>query len=190
MLIFVEKIMPELGLHTPTRGYSPPGTRDKLDFICKDSQDRSVVVEIKKDGGEKRVVQQVLNYIRLVRNDPEHKDPRGIIITGYADFSHRHALEELEPGYHIDWFIYGLIGESIKVDQIEVGRLGCRRNSLCWISELLKEPQELREDFEYMRTTLTARPDQTIIIVRLVNSRTFGCHPHNLAILVSDRLAD
>jgi hypothetical protein len=118
---FEADIMPILGLDTPDRHYSPPGCRDKLDFLCRDGLERAVVVEIKKGSGEKRVVEQVLQYIRLVRNDPSHKDPRGIIITGYADFPTRHALEELEPDYHIDWFIYGLAEDgSIQLQQIKI----------------------------------------------------------------------
>ncbi|MBI5569889.1 MAG: DUF91 domain-containing protein [Desulfomonile tiedjei] len=121
---FEADIMPILRLRTPDRHYSPPGCRDKLDFLCKDTRGRAVVVEIKKGSGEKRVVEQVLQYIRLVRNDPSHKDPRGIIITGFADFPTRHALEELEPDYHIDWFIYGLAEDlSIQLQQIKIQSL-------------------------------------------------------------------
>lgn len=118
---FEAEIMPLLGLQEPQRDHRPRGCRDILDYLCKDAQGRHVVVEMKKEDGERHVVEQVLRYIRLVRQDPASKDPRGLILTGYADLHTRRALEELEPQYHIDWFVYGMDdNDAIRVKQIHV----------------------------------------------------------------------
>lgn len=118
---FEADIMPQLGLLDPRQNFCPSGSRDKLDFLCKDEQGRSVVVEIKKEDGERRVVEQVVRYIRLVRQDAECRDPRGVIVTGIADLHTRRVLEELEPQYHIDWFVYGIDDRnSILVQRVSV----------------------------------------------------------------------
>lgn len=124
---FVAEIMPHLRLRNPQPKYRPTGSRDELDYLCEDTQGRSVVVEMKKEDGERHVVEQVLRYVQLIRQSPACKDPRGLILTGYADLHTRHALEELAPQYHIDWFIYG-IGEQgvIRVKQIHVRHAGAK----------------------------------------------------------------
>lgn len=118
---FEVDIMPQLGLLKPQPKFRPPGSRDELDFLCEDKQGRSVVVEIKKEDGERRVVEQVVRYIRLVRQVPACREPRGVIVTGIADLHTRRVLEELEPQYHIDWFVYGIDARnSIRVQQVPV----------------------------------------------------------------------
>lgn len=105
---FETDIMPQMNLRSPQPNFRPPASRDVLDFLCVDRRGRAVVVEIKKEDGERRVVEQVVRYIRLVRQIPACVDPRGAIVTGYADLHTRRVLEELEPQYHIDWFVYGI----------------------------------------------------------------------------------
>jgi hypothetical protein len=39
---------------------------------------------------------------------------------GEGDLATRRALEELEPGYHIDWYVYGLVGNQFKVERQHV----------------------------------------------------------------------
>jgi hypothetical protein len=118
---FQAEIMPQLDLQRPQMGFQPEGSRDKLDFLCKDKNGRSVVVEMKRADGERRVVEQVVRYIRLIRDIDGYSDPHGLILTGYADMHTRRVLEELEPEYHIDWFIYGLdFDNSIRVQQVQV----------------------------------------------------------------------
>jgi hypothetical protein len=57
-----------------------------------------------------------------LRKDPDDASsaPRGIIVTGEGDLATRRALEELEPGYHIDWYVYGLIGNQIRLERQHV----------------------------------------------------------------------
>ena len=105
---FEADIMPHLGLEAPVPKFRPPGSRDQLDFLCRDGYGAAVVVEMKKGDGERRVVEQVLRYIRLVRGVPGCDNPRGVVITGQADLHTRRALEELEPQYHIEWYVYGV----------------------------------------------------------------------------------
>lgn len=118
---FEFEIMPQLKLINPLKHFRPDGSRDALDFLCEDMQGNAVVVELKKKDGEKRVVEQVLRYIRQVRANLRYKNPRGIIVTGCEDLHTRRALEELEPSYKIDWYIYGLdpIGK-IQIHQIQI----------------------------------------------------------------------
>lgn len=124
---FEGDIMPLLGLRNPQRGFRPLGSRDQLDYLCEDASGCSVVVEMKKEDGERHVVEQTLRYIRLLRQTPSCKNPRGLILTGYADLHTRRALEELEPRYHIDWFVYGLDDNAmIRVQQIKMGSVGSK----------------------------------------------------------------
>lgn len=128
MARFKTDIMPQLGLNDPKEGHRPAGSRDQLDYLCKDAQGRSVVVEMKKEDGERHVVEQILRYVRLIRQDPTAKEPRGLILTGYADLHTRRALEEIEPQYHIDWFVYGLDDRDvIRVEQIHISHKGTRK---------------------------------------------------------------
>ena len=116
---FEADIMPKIKLRNPRMNFRPDGTRDELDFLCDDKNGRSVVVEIKKDGGDKRVVEQVLRYIQHIRSMPDCVEPRGIIITGQEDQHTRKALMELSPSYRIDWFIYGIDGENnIRIEPV------------------------------------------------------------------------
>lgn len=107
---FEEEIAPKLGLKEPRAHFSPGGSRDRFDYLCTDPSGRPVVVEMKRQDGERRVVEQTLRYIRALRLDRHFSgtDPRGLIITGEADIPTRRALEELEPAYTIDWWLYGL----------------------------------------------------------------------------------
>ena len=121
---FVADIMPQLGLKNPKARYRPHGSRDELDFLCHDVDGRAVVVEMKKEDGERKAVEQVLRYIRLIRDLAEWKEPRGLVLTGHADLHTRRALEELEPHYQIDWFVYGLDAfDNIRVEKVAIRAL-------------------------------------------------------------------
>lgn len=110
----VEILMRALGrLTVIEREFRPKGARDRLDFLCKDREGQIVVVELKKDDGEKHGVEQVLRYMQYVRKDQRYHgcNPRGVLVTGRADASTRRALEELEqrhPEFPIEWWLYGL----------------------------------------------------------------------------------
>lgn len=121
---FEVEIMPRLGrLRLVEGNHRPVGTRERLDFLCEESDGTRVVVELKRDEGEGRGVQQVVGYIRALRADPRHQraNIRGILVTGRADLNTRKVLEELEPDYHIDWWIYGLDKSGrIKLAPVEV----------------------------------------------------------------------
>lgn len=117
---FVSEIMPRLGLTNPQSEYSPKGTRDRLDFLCKDEDGRSVVVELKVGSGDKRAVEQVMRYIGQLKREGNHKGTRGILITGYADAETRRALEGREKDAHIEWYIYGVVDGRVKIAKVEV----------------------------------------------------------------------
>lgn len=121
---FAAEMAPTLGVEVIEREYSPPETLDRFDFLCRDTAGRHVIVEIKRGDGERRAVEQVLRYIRVFRSDPNHKpqDPRGLIITGEADLATRRALQELEPGYKIDWWLYGVRADGTLALEPEVIR--------------------------------------------------------------------
>lgn len=108
---FEAEIMPQLGkLKLLGAEHSPDGTREKFDFLCEAPDGTKVIVELKRDEGERRAVEQVIGYIRALRGDGRHRGAkiRGVLVTGRADLNTRKVLEELEPDYHIDWWIYGL----------------------------------------------------------------------------------
>lgn len=117
---FVAEIMPRLGLTAPKGEYSPKGTRDRLDFLCRDKEGRSVVVELKVGSGDKRAVEQVMRYIGQLKREGTHESPRGILITGYADAETRRALEGREKDAHIEWYIYGVVDGRVKISRVKV----------------------------------------------------------------------
>jgi len=120
---FKSAIMPKLKLRDPQPQYCPTGTRDKLDFLCKDARGRAVVVELKYDDGQKRGVEQLLRYIGQLKAMGGHKEPRGILITGYADPWTRQALAGQDRDRHIRWFLYGIDARGrILLDEEKVGR--------------------------------------------------------------------
>jgi len=107
--------------------YSPFGTRDAVDYLCTNNDERLVVVEIKIDDGEKRGVEQLLRYLDLVYNDanlePYRKTyPRAILVTGQGDLATRSALRTLDPLGLIDWYVYGLEGNVLRTKKLDVER--------------------------------------------------------------------
>ena len=109
----------------PRDEYSPAGTRDRMDRLCTDGAGRGVVVELKRETGDKRVVEQVMRYIGHLKAEGKYPEPRGVIITAVADPHTRRALEGRERDSHIDWYVYGLRGAepgTIKFDAVVVER--------------------------------------------------------------------
>lgn len=115
---FESDIMRKLKLKNPEMEYPPLGTRDRIDFLCRDNKGRSVVVELKREAGEKRAVEQVLRYLGHLEKETGHKDPWGILITGCADPDTRRALEGLKNDSPIEWWIYGIVEGEIKLKRI------------------------------------------------------------------------
>lgn len=107
---FEREIAPKLGLRVLEKGYCPPGTEDRFDFLCHDTVDRLVMVELERGDGERRAVEQLQRCVRVLRDGStrDAKAPRGLLITGEADLTTRRALQRLEPGCNIDWWLYGL----------------------------------------------------------------------------------
>lgn len=120
---FARAIMRRVGLkRIVARQYSPRGTRDKLDFLCLDDEGCAVVVELKAMAGDKRAVEQVLRYIGMLKAEGHHKRPRGILITGLADINTRRALEGRQVDDHIRWWVYGLRGSKLLLEEIDIRR--------------------------------------------------------------------
>ena len=115
---FQSDIMPKLKLKNPKMEYPPSGTRDRIDFLCRDAKGRSVAVELKKETGEKRAVEQVLKYLGHLEKEPGHKDPWGVLITGCADPDTRKALEGLKNASRIEWWIYGIVEGEMQMKRI------------------------------------------------------------------------
>ncbi|MEZ4222322.1 MAG: endonuclease NucS [Polyangiaceae bacterium] len=108
---FEAEIAPRIGkLRVVKFHFRPEGTKDVLDVLCVDKVGIPVVVELKKADGERRVVEQVLRYMRHIDKDSRYgKAPsRAVIITGRADLPTRRALERLEPGKDVAWYVYGI----------------------------------------------------------------------------------
>lgn len=119
---FPDEILRRVGLKKMVaKEYSPKGTRDRLDFLCEDKDGRSVVVELKANSGDKRAVEQVLRYIGMLKAENRDKDPWGILITGSADMHTRRALEGRKSDDHIRWWIYGLRGDELVLEEVHVG---------------------------------------------------------------------
>lgn len=118
--MFETQIMPKLGLELVKREYSPNGTRDRLDFLCRDKDGRSVAVELKVETGDRRAVEQLLRYIGFLKAEGGHKHPRGVLITGREDVLTRRALEGREKDNHIRWWIYGVVNGKIALEEIDV----------------------------------------------------------------------
>jgi hypothetical protein len=115
---FEQEMMQPLGLSAPQREYRPRGTRDRIDVLCRDAVGRAVAVELKRGAGQKRAVEQLLRYIGQLKHEGGHRDPRGILITGYADADTRRALQGRERDDHIDWFVYGLVDDRVKLEAV------------------------------------------------------------------------
>jgi hypothetical protein len=120
---FKDEIAEAIGnLTVEERDHRPEGSRDKIDFLCRDRSGRAVAVELKRAEGEKRVVEQILRYLRLLKKVPEFaaRNPRGIIVTGKGDLATRRALEEVDPGSQIEWYVYGVVDGRIEVKRVEI----------------------------------------------------------------------
>ncbi|MEZ4444923.1 MAG: endonuclease NucS [Polyangiaceae bacterium] len=118
---FPAEMAPQLGLGNVQPEYSPSRTRDRLDFLCRDERG-SVAVEIKREGGDKRGVEQLMRYIGYLRREGADGAVRGLLITGYADPYTRHALEGRDRDEHIDWWLYGLVDGDIRLKPVVVER--------------------------------------------------------------------
>lgn len=81
----------EPGLHLVGRQISTPAGR--LDLLCKDSEGKFVVVELKREQGTDRVVGQILRYMGWVMIHYRVTDVRGIIIVGKKDPLLDYAVE-------------------------------------------------------------------------------------------------
>lgn len=114
-----KRIVRKLGLTFVAKEHSPKRTRDRFDFLCRDRQGRAIVVELKRDEGDKRGVEQLMRYIGLLKAEGE-KAPRGVLVTGCSDPHTRRALEGREADEHIDWYIYGLTKAGVRLERVEV----------------------------------------------------------------------
>lgn len=99
-------LMKALGLKLIQREYSPEGTRDRFDYLCKDRKGVPVIVEVKRRDGERRGVEQLLRYIGQLKR-AEERSARGILVTGVSDLQTRDALRGRDHDRHIRWFLYG-----------------------------------------------------------------------------------
>jgi hypothetical protein len=115
---FEHEMMAHLGLSNPQKEYRPRGTRDRIDVLCRDADGRSVAVELKRGAGQKRAVEQLLRYIGQLKFAGGHHDPRGILITGYADADTRRALQGRDRDEHIRWFVYGLVSDEVHLEEV------------------------------------------------------------------------
>jgi hypothetical protein len=106
------------------REYSPQGTYKRMDFLCKDNDDCYVVVELKNADGNRRAVQQILEYIGSVRSEKNCSNVRGILITGTIDPETLHAMHGLDNENLITWFKYWLRKDGlIKFAKISKGTI-------------------------------------------------------------------
>lgn len=65
----------------------------RLDLLCKDNQERYVVVELKRGQGTDQVVGQILRYMGWVQESYKTDQVRGIIIVGKKDQALSYAVK-------------------------------------------------------------------------------------------------
>jgi hypothetical protein len=108
--------------------YKPTGTRDRLDFKAKDALGNHVVVELKKGGGDKRLIEQAFRYRSLLMTDPKLKNELNcediycIVITGVRCLHTARAIHGLSADKQkkIKWYLYDYNSSLNSIDFKEV----------------------------------------------------------------------
>ena len=102
-------LFPLLGLiEEAKQQFSPKQTRDRFDFLCKDTHGSHVVLELKHQGGGKSAVEQVLRYLGMLKQEYPGEKARGILVTGIRDVDTAKALHGMTPEQQqeIEWYLY------------------------------------------------------------------------------------
>lgn len=92
----------------------PPGTKDRIDLLCRDQDGTTVIVEVKLNEG-RGAVEQILRYVGSIyyaikKGHRRHytSKVRGVLITGIEDPGTRRVFESKMIHPPIEWWRYGL----------------------------------------------------------------------------------
>jgi hypothetical protein len=99
----------QLGIQSAKRQYSPPGTKDRLDFLGTIEKDKVyAVLELKHQGGGKSAVEQLLRYRAHLMDEYPGKEIRGILITGMRNLETAKAFYGLPQSDrpYFSWYLY------------------------------------------------------------------------------------
>ncbi|MEH6408415.1 MAG: hypothetical protein V7767_14150 [Leeuwenhoekiella sp.] len=97
----------QLNIETVDRQYSPTKTRDRLDFKGN-SENKTVVLELKNEGGGKSAVEQVLRYSGLLKVEFPDALIRKILVTGIQNYETALAIKGMkgEERDNFEWYLY------------------------------------------------------------------------------------
>lgn len=98
----------QLGIVGGIKQYSPKGTKDRLDFRGKTADDDVVVLELKREGGGKTSVEQVLRYAGMVHRENPQQKIQTVLVTGVQNHETALAIRGMHPEQRKDfkWYLY------------------------------------------------------------------------------------
>ncbi len=126
---FIDKnnSLEQLGLINPQREHSPNSTTHRMDFFAKDLEGNSVVIEVKKECGQNRAVQQVLRYASIAKRAYPNTKVRKILITRKQDLNTAkaiHGMTETEQ-QDFEWYLYNYSkrNDTLSFDKVQFENL-------------------------------------------------------------------
>ena len=117
----------QLGLINPQREHSPNSTTHRMDFFARDLEGNSVVIEVKKECGQNRAVQQVLRYASIAKRAYPNTKVRKVLITRKQDLNTAkaiHGMTETEQ-QDFEWYLYNYSkrNQTLSFEKVEFKNL-------------------------------------------------------------------
>ncbi|WP_313578158.1 endonuclease NucS domain-containing protein [Chishuiella sp.] len=129
--IIKHKLLKKIGIKEFDNQKLLRGTEDKVDYIGKDKENNTIIVELKKSKNSIGIIEQLLRYKGILLENNIEKNSSKIkmyLITGEENLKIKYAFKGLlgSQRKHFKWFVYKYdksikdINEQLKFHQIEI----------------------------------------------------------------------